>query len=512
MSKLILLDHPWQTEIGLGFSKIATRDPSVNLVLVDFFSILYHQDLVRKVAEQGFMTATQEDNFYKWNRLLRSKGHVHSETHDSKDSLWDPKFSKHLIHTNQYLNFFERSRYMNPLKDCCKEAVVRDSFLWLEKIIIEWGVKEFFCLERTTMEFNILRILSDRMKIRLRYLIPSRIEKRQVLLNGPGLVIDLKSAVSKNHISEQSITWADNFISEKRSSLLGTYDVWNGNRFVDISTFKNQGNVNHGSFLSITKEFWFWCKKVVPRIREYLHLRSAKVVLFQENKLKLMFFELLVILRKHFNSLYYKVNFIKAVCDVKTNNFVWFLQTRPEGVAQILSNNLDELEMIKSIASKLPAEYELYVKEHPMMLGIRDRKFYLELGAINNVKIVDARVNPLLMLQKARGVIGLSGSSLLEAEILGVPTLVLGQPEFSQICRFRGLPQLTNFLEFCRTNHGFQITEELRQYIALIYSHSGPNDLREGVEFSDDALTLYCHEILRRIDKDLGFDTEPSFS
>ena len=106
----------------------------------------------------------------------------------------------------------------------------------------------------------------------------------------------------------------------------------------------------------------------------------------------------------------------------------------------------------------------------------------------------------------------MSGSNLLEAEILGVPTLVLGQPEFSQVCRFRGLSDFPQFINFCSAQNTLQSSDELVRYLALIHARSAPDDLREGVELSDDEITRYCKQLIKRINRNLAFNTELPFT
>lgn len=86
----------------------------------------------------------------------------------------------------------------------------------------------------------------------------------------------------------------------------------------------------------------------------------------------------------------------------------------------------DQLATIKNIAFSLPFPYKLYVKEHPMAVGVRTFGFYKKLKKIPNVVLIAPNENVKGLLSKSQGVITLTSTMGLEAALLGKPVYVLG--------------------------------------------------------------------------------------
>ena len=63
---------------------------------------------------------------------------------------------------------------------------------------------------------------------------------------------------------------------------------------------------------------------------------------------------------------------------------------------------------------------EILVKEHPTVVGRRDRQFYKDLLKIPGVSIVAPSINTYEVLKKASFVYSISGTALFEATALGI--------------------------------------------------------------------------------------------
>jgi hypothetical protein len=86
----------------------------------------------------------------------------------------------------------------------------------------------------------------------------------------------------------------------------------------------------------------------------------------------------------------------------------------------------NQLAVIQNIAQSLPADTCLYVKEHPAALGSRPLKYYKELSKIPNVQLVSPRTKSLDLIRHSKGVVTITGTSGMEAMLLGKPTITLG--------------------------------------------------------------------------------------
>ena len=109
----------------------------------------------------------------------------------------------------------------------------------------------------------------------------------------------------------------------------------------------------------------------------------------------------------------------------------YFLQVEPEYSVEGLAFEFrNQLATIQNLASLLPGNMRLYVKEHRPMLGLRPRSFYQFLAAIPNVSLLTDDVTSHEIVLGSRAVFTLTGTPGLEAMLNGVPAVVLGRIYF----------------------------------------------------------------------------------
>lgn len=118
--------------------------------------------------------------------------------------------------------------------------------------------------------------------------------------------------------------------------------------------------------------------------------------------------------------------------------FLFPLHLQPEASTDVCAvYYCDQLNSIKNIAFSLPFPYKLYVKEHPVAIGTRPKKFYEELRKIPNIVLVSPSENVEDIIRKSSGVIVLTSTVGLEAAFVGKPVYVLGDVFYSYhpLCR-----------------------------------------------------------------------------
>ena len=110
------------------------------------------------------------------------------------------------------------------------------------------------------------------------------------------------------------------------------------------------------------------------------------------------------------------------------DNFVYLpLQSQPEQTVDSyapLFNN--QIETSRQIAMNLPKDFYLVVKDHPNMFGKRSPTYLEKIQRSPNVKLIDYKISNYEILKKTRLMIGFSGSTFLEAAILNIPSILLG--------------------------------------------------------------------------------------
>ena len=110
--------------------------------------------------------------------------------------------------------------------------------------------------------------------------------------------------------------------------------------------------------------------------------------------------------------------------------FFWALHMRPEGSVLVLGDAREEIAELIRTADLIPEGYKLVVKENPEMFGLREFAFYRRLKRHRKIILVDPHFPTFEIIRRSTGVIGISGTVLLEAAIFEKPSYALGHPEF----------------------------------------------------------------------------------
>jgi len=105
---------------------------------------------------------------------------------------------------------------------------------------------------------------------------------------------------------------------------------------------------------------------------------------------------------------------------------------------------MDELNIIQQVSKSLPVGWVLYVKEHQAMVGERNLDFYRKVNRLQNVKMVTLNYydDPKPWIENSIGVITITGTSALEAALLGKRSIIFGKVPFSVI---EGISLVSNF-------------------------------------------------------------------
>ena len=137
------------------------------------------------------------------------------------------------------------------------------------------------------------------------------------------------------------------------------------------------------------------------------------------------------------------------------------------------SKNYYEEDYIKYISCNLPIGFKLLVKEHHEMIGDRNISFYERIKALGNIELLQPSTSPEEILSLVNGVIGISGTSILEAIIKRIPSTAIGMPEFRELIprKYLGIPGIEKFLDDISKNDIENISEsKLDNYIQNIIS------------------------------------------
>jgi hypothetical protein len=186
---------------------------------------------------------------------------------------------------------------------------------------------------------------------------------------------------------------------------------------------------------------------------------------------------------------------IPSECDF----FYFPLHLRPESSILTLGKGLDDEVALEYLVRKLPKEAYLVVKENPTMIGDRRKKFYRWISRQSSVILVDPLMSSYELIKNSKGVIGISGTALLEAAILGKPTHAFGHPEFRDFLSSYGYDNLDNYFHLSLSNN-LDLNNEIYKYIGWA--------LENGMDLSMDTALVNDNKALDKsaklIAKSLG--------
>ena len=123
---------------------------------------------------------------------------------------------------------------------------------------------------------------------------------------------------------------------------------------------------------------------------------------------------------------YFEANAKKNV-DTSIKYGLYFLHMQPEYTIDGLGYGFtNQIELIQVIASSLPVDYLLYVKEHTISTGERDIEFYENLVSIPNVVLVSDTEDGHTLIKNSKIVISITGTIALEGIYHKIPAIMVG--------------------------------------------------------------------------------------
>ncbi len=186
------------------------------------------------------------------------------------------------------------------------------------------------------------------------------------------------------------------------------------------------------------------------------------------------------ITRKFYSFMSYR--YFKNQKNTHLKNYVLFpLHKEPE--VQLLLHGAkyqNQYDFIANVASSLPKDTQLIVKEHPMAVGYRPISYYKKISKLNNVSVVGPFEDLSLILKDADALITIAGTSAFEAMIKKIPVIHFGDLPFeivknSMIVKFKDYKELKEKFSGTLKNYKYE-ENKIIEYISVCLKHSIPLD------------------------------------
>lgn len=168
---------------------------------------------------------------------------------------------------------------------------------------------------------------------------------------------------------------------------------------------------------------------------------------------------------------------------VEGESFAYFaLHTEPEAYPMVLAPfYTDQLWLAKQIARSLPLSYKLYVKDHPIMMGLRPRSYYTELKKIPNLRLINPSVSSFELIQKSKLTLTITGTTGWEAALLKKPVIIFGHMYYDWLSAVKRCVAIEDlpFLIKQQLEEFVYNQDELLDLIAACFEESVPADFTQ---------------------------------
>ena len=425
---MLLVDQPWQANLGLRMAKAAKRvNPSLqfSIVFTDYFTFFLRRDYLVGVknAFDGNIW-TQEDIYRSWQIETNQPNVDQDFLNQWERANCSKRTLEEIARTNQWLYGNERDKYQRRISNAWKDRILLDTINWCEMLIDKIEPDFIVSIERCTLPTNLLYQMSLKRSIPFKTFIPARIENRWIVRSdlAYGMSPELREKILVDYSDEHSLALAEQFAEDMVLNRLGSYHS-PSHRIVMDSAVKKSAVLQN-----LKREL----RKLVGRIYGRIFIqpkeRSIEAVRVLENFVALSlveFKQILVAYSHHLGLRIWGENFLP-----KEPYFFWALHMRPEGSVLVLGDAREEIAELIRTADLIPRGYKLAVKENPEMFGLREFGFYRKLKKHKKIILLDPHFPTFEIIRASSGVIGISGTVLMEAALFEKPSYALGNPEF----------------------------------------------------------------------------------
>ena len=485
---LLLANQPIQVSL-MGRLGVLLRQSGIEskVILVDYFTYLYGKDFLNTTVDKtGIEIITSEVLFRSW----QSKGKPNLPLDLSEFfQKWQNQYTysrdiKALLRTDIYTNSFERTFTYLPID---KDWVLKshyDILNWCESIILSEMPQVIVAINSNLLPTNVFVEMSRKLEIKMVSFLDSRIQNRWVPRYdaGYGMDSDLQRTILCSEYIPNENREVEQFIEGFKFKKSGSYKSIAESMIRSSQRF--DGHILRYLY-RLVSEILSWIKYSIKALINGPKSRGFKVRRFDQSfprvclsEFKRRIFPFTI----RFDSRF-KKNF-----DEVNKYFYWALHDRPEYSGLVLGDGRDEVEELLKFADLLPVEAYVVVKDTPAIFGLRTKGFYKYLSSHPKVILANPYISSKPLIQHATGVVGMSGTVLLEASILSTPSWAIGKPEFLPVLYGSGWEGLDDFIK--KSMDGIDEIDiaaqklRLRKYLKFIFDNSTSAD--SSLQQTDD--------------------------
>jgi len=280
---------------------------------------------------------------------------------------------------------------------------------------------------------NLAQVVSDYRKIPWFSILPTRLGSRWYVSDefGLGMSESKFQSIRAYKSLQETRDSVEEFVKGIKEKFVGSYITWIGREYFQSSDYPNLVTVKKSKMGQISRWLLTFVKQLISRFYFHPKVMTIQPVILDYSRFRLTIFEIRSLLTRIRHLVFPRRLFYK---DAPHKKYIfWALHVRPEGSSNVLSLGLDEIEVLKKFAA---------------------------------------------FISKSIGVAGISGTALLEAEIVGKPAICFGRPEFEKFLGFNGWADLNSFLIDALDGSYIQ-SKDLRVSLEYLFEESDAEDVPE---------------------------------
>jgi len=466
----------------------------ITIVLTDYYTFYFQKQFLNgfKYGFRGEIL-TQEEIYKQW----QDDGNI-----DKIDLIFMEKWSRsycevrsldQLARTNQWIYGDENSRFLLKTSSKWKSKILFDTIVWCDELISTKSPSLLISLGNETMPTNILFEIARKQAIPFFTIIHTRLQNYWILRRDFALGMDKNTvtAIINKYSTAEHISSAKDFVENLTKTGKSFYP--SESEKLAVSTVNKKDSFFKNLYLDLRKFIagTYW--------RTFIHNkeRPYKVKRVEQNLIKVTYdhFRYLVI----FYSRLAGNKFSGARHVPEKRFFLWALHARPESSVLVLGQGKNEIEELLETANQIPEGHFLAVKENPLMLGRRKWGFYKKLRKHKRIILVDPFVSSSDLIKKSVGVIGISGTILLEAAFFDKPSFAYGKPEFVDFLVGSQPMAISSFINQVISKRVSSAKYKVLPYVSyvLLESKKGNLNFNLGIENSDskEAIIAFAQDI-----------------
>ena len=359
-------------------------------------------------------------------------------------------------------NHYERYPFYSKLSKKEKLNITLDVLEYCEYILNKLETDIVITINNQNLLKNCMYEICKIKKIKMLTILNSRIDNNLIVREDFGLGISKKEIRHVNLLKDNFSTKTKKFISsffikEKKELYKSFTTIANK----DLSLARKKPISSSLKIIKYRIKFFYF-------FMFYFKNGLAKKK-FDINKYFYLLFNiqcLLRIIRYYF----FNIPFVKSELPKNNSKYIyWPLHMRPESSELTLGIGLDELTLIKKASKFVNKKTLIVIKENPNMLEFRRKSFYNELVKIKNVYLIDPLYSSKKLIRNSIGVIGISGTALLEGMIMNKPSFAIGKPEFQNFLTSYGLKNMNKFIKNCEKKKKLNHQNKILPYINYVF-------------------------------------------